>query len=133
MTRTSTTSLEQNRRAALAFASAAAALQIGRVILWGHWPPVRELPVDIDGYLAAAFQVIGAASVSRRGSMQVATLAASWGVWCGIMYRSFTEQLADATRHAGHERFVIAIKGVLLILAVIGLTGAIRASSPPPE
>jgi len=54
-------------------------------------------------------------------------VTAGLGIWCGILYRSFTEQLADDRRWAGYDAFVLAVKGALLVLVIAGLVDAVRA------
>jgi hypothetical protein len=113
----------------LAFAIGVPLLQTGRVLLWGReWPRPLQWPIAVDAYLAGALLAWGAA----RGG---ARLCAAWAFACGMGYRSFFEQVADPARHAGPERLVLAVKGVLLALAVAGAVGAVRAMagarSPP--
>jgi catechol 2,3-dioxygenase-like lactoylglutathione lyase family enzyme len=120
------TRLERNRRAALVFAIVAMLLQAGRVLLWGYWPPLRQIPIDADGYLAGGVGLFAVYLVGRRGAAWAPMLAATWGIWCGILYRTFTSQLADANRHAGHEACVLAVKGALLVVAVAGLVDSVR-------
>jgi hypothetical protein len=118
---------------AVAFGVGAACLQVGRVLLWGYWPPLRQIPVDVDGYLACGMLLFSAFLVGRGRATGPALLAASWGVSCGLLYRSFTEQLADPTRHAGHEVLVMAVKAALLAFAIVGLVGAVRAPTGVPS
>jgi len=112
---------------ALVFGVAVPLLQAGRVLLWGHWPPMREVPIDLDGYLAGAILVWGAVLVTRKAAAGPFLLSAGWGICCGILYRSFFEQLADPARHAGHELLVMPVKGALLLLATVGLVGSVRS------
>jgi hypothetical protein len=58
-----------------------------------------------------------------------ALLCAAWGIAVGMGYRTFFEQLADPTRHAGHEILVIAIKGLLLAVATFALARSVREVS----
>jgi hypothetical protein len=114
---------------AAAFGLAVPLLHGGRVLLWGHWPPLLELPVDIDAFVAGAFLLYGVVLVSRDARAGRPALAAGWGFSCGIIYRSFFEQLADSGRQAGHEMLVMVVKGALLAFAIAGLVGAIRPRS----
>jgi hypothetical protein len=124
------TLFERQIRRALLFGAGVSILQLARTMLWGHWPPLSELPIDADGYLAGAAQVGAAVRCRRVGQAGRPVLAATWGIWVGILYRSFTEQIADPGRHAGHEVLVIGAKGLLLALAILGLAdAAFRAAS----
>jgi hypothetical protein len=112
-----------NRRMALAFAIAVPLLHTGRVLLWGRqWPELLQWPIAADAYLAGALLLWGAA---RGGAL----LCAGWSFSCGMGYRSFFEQLADPSRHAGHEILVMASKGLLLAVAIAGAVHSVMALS----
>ena len=91
-----------------------------------------EWPIALDAYVTGALLLAGAWAASRRAHGRV-LLAVGWGFACGIMYRTFFEQLADLSRHAGAQMMVLDFKGVLLLAAVAGLVGAIRGGGPNAE
>jgi hypothetical protein len=123
-----------NRRMALVFGLAVPLLQGGRILLWGHWSrSLLEWPFAIDAYLVGALLLLGFVLDSRKATAGRLVLSAGWGFACGILYRSFFEQLADPSRHAGHEILVLAIKGALLVFAATGLVVAVRTSPVLPE
>ncbi len=115
-----------NATLAIACGVAIIVLQGGRVLLWGYWPPLLQLPIDADGDLLGAL-LIWAGLRSRKQSC-MPLLTAAWGVTCGVGYRTFFEQVADPRRHAGHELLVLAVKGALLLMAIVVLTRALRSS-----
>ena len=123
------TRLEFNRRMAFVCGVGAPVLQLVRALLWGYWPPPRQLPIDGDAYLAGAFLVAAALTAARRPVLGRGLLAAGWGFGCGLLYRSLFEQLADPSRHAGHEVLVMALKATFLAFAAAGVVGAVRATA----
>ena len=122
---------ERHRRFALAFGIGVPLMQLGRVLLWGRWPKPLEVPIEIDGYLAGLILIVSAVVATRRTPSGQLFLAGAWGIWCGVLYRTFTGQLADPYRHSGHDALVLGVKGVLLIVATGGLVGAIRNGTGP--
>jgi hypothetical protein len=103
------------RRMAFVFGVTISLLQAGRAMLWGSWPEsLSGWPIFIDAYLVGAFLVSGALVARRKEIVGRLIIAAGWGFSCGVLFRSFFEQLADSTRHSGHEKWVLACKGALL-------------------
>jgi hypothetical protein len=124
---------DTNRRAALAFGIVMPLLQLCRTVCFGHMPESWAVwPIELDAYVTGALLLAGAWAASRRAHGG-GLLAVGWGFACGIMYRTFFEQLADPARHAGAQMMVLAFKGVLLLAAVAGLIGAIRSDGPKAE
>lgn len=113
---------------ALAFGIAVPLLQFGRFLLWGQWPRPLEWFIFIDAYVVGALMLWGFVLVGRKAPAGRLMLSAGWGFACGILYRSFFEQLEDPSRHGGHEILVLAVKGALLAFAATGFIGAIRSS-----
>ena len=110
------------RRMALAFGIAISLLQTGRAVLWWRSPPnPADWPFFIDAYLIGTLLVSGAVGARRQEVVGRLIIAAGWGFSCGILYRSFFEQLRDPTRLGGHEILVLACKGALLALSATGL------------
>lgn len=101
-------------------------LQAGRAMLWGNWPErLSGWPIFLDAYLVGAFLIFGAFVARRKEVVGRLIIAAGWGFSCGILFRSFFEQLADSTRHDGHEMWVLICKGALLAFSATGLVVAV--------
>ncbi len=107
------------RRAALSYGIALPLLQLIRSICWGTPPTLVQIPIFWDAYVAGALLLVGV----WRGPI---LRAIGWGFCGGILYRSLFEQLADPTRHAGHEMLIIDMKSLLLLSAVAGMVIALR-------
>ena len=122
------------RRLAFAFGVAISLLQAGRAILWWQWPrSLSEWPIFLDAYLVGAFLIVGAVIAGRKDMVGRLIIAAGWGFSCGILFRSFFEQLADPTRRGGHETLVLASKGALLAFSVTGLAIAVQHEKKTPN
>jgi hypothetical protein len=118
-----------NRRMALVLGLALPLLQTGRLILWGGWPQtLAKLPFAIDAHLVGILLLSGVVLDVRKAPRARLVLSTGWGFSCGILYRSFFEQLADSDRHGGHELLVLTLKGALLMFATVGLVLALRTS-----
>src|SRR5204862_2414318 len=90
------TAMLLNRRMALVFGLAIALLQTGRLILWGHWPlTLVEWPFAIDAHLFGILLLWGVVLDARNAPTARLVRSTGWGFACGILYRSFFEQLAD--------------------------------------
>jgi hypothetical protein len=126
------TAFARDRRMALALGITVPLLETGRVLLWEHeWPKLLQWPIALDACVVGAFLIWGAVRAAReRGT---ALLGVGWGLFVGVGYRSFFEQLADPTRHAGHEVLVIAVKGALVAAGVLGAIWTVRAEPAPPS
>ena len=125
--------IDTNRRGALAFGIALPLLQVCRSVCFGNLPDSWwDVPIELDAYVTEALLIVGAWAASRRAHGRV-LLAVAWGFACGIMYRTFFEQLADPSRHAGAQRLVLVLKGVLLLAASAGLAGTIRSDPTKAE
>jgi hypothetical protein len=126
--------LETNRRAAIVFGIGGPCMQAFRVFYWGGpAPTVAQWPIALDAYVAGGLLLAGALIASRQASAGRTLLAAGWGFAAGVLYRSFFEQVADPSRHGGHEWLVMAAKGALLAGAIGGLAGAVRGSTSALE
>jgi hypothetical protein len=125
--------IDTNRRAAVAFGIAVPVLQTCRTVCFGHMPETwGEWPIAMDAYVTGALLLVGAWAASRHAQGR-ALLSVGWGFSCGILYRSFFEQLADPSRHARAHLLVLGFKGILLLAAMAGLAGAILSATSKSE
>ena len=86
-------------------------------------------PAYLDDVLLGAF-LIGGAWLAGRVRPGRLVLAAAWGFLCGLAYGSFFEQLGvlDRPDPSGvSPAFVVAIKGLGLVLGMIGLVTSVAA------
>jgi hypothetical protein len=103
---------------------------IRRWSTWHDYPPSI-----IDDYLMGALLLWGAWSTRQGVPNGRARLATAWGFTCGLGYYSFFEQVR---RNAAGEidpavippTWVAVIKGVGLVVAVLGLVAALRSGEP---
>jgi hypothetical protein len=117
-----------NAKAALAFGIAVPLLHTGRCLLWGHWWPLIAWPINIDAFVAGAILVAGALGRLRQRAWGGPLIVAGWGFAAGLAYRSLFEQLADPSRHGGHETLVMAVKAICLVGAALGIVDAARTA-----
>jgi hypothetical protein len=118
---------ESSRRSAFVLGVALPLLQAYREACFGHgWPLPLEWPIFVDAYVTGAFLLAGAMAASRTGARGRLFLAGAWGFTCGLMYRTFFEQLGAPDRHSGPRMVVLVIKGAILLVAVVGFIGATR-------
>jgi hypothetical protein len=121
--------IDLNRRAAMIFAVVLMALQGCRSFCFGRWPEsLAQWPIELDAYVTGGFLILGSWMAGQKRAAGRAILGAGWGFSCGILYRTFFEQLGDPSRHAGAQGMVLAFKGMLMMMAVAGLIGTARAS-----
>jgi hypothetical protein len=97
---------------------------------WSTW---RESPLTlIEDYVLAALVLYGAWLVGRDFRRGQCFLAAAWGVVCGVGYCSVVGQL-DRIQSGQPDpapvpsSWVLAIKVVLLALAIVALIATLRA------
>jgi len=112
-----------HRRMAFAFGATISLLQAGRSFLWrSNWPQSPAgWPIFLDAYVVGALLISGAVVARRKEVAGRLVMMAGWGFSCGILYRSFFEQLANPSRHSGHEILILVCKGALLAFSVTGL------------
>jgi hypothetical protein len=124
---------ESSRRTAIALGVGLPLLQACREACFGKgWPHPLEWPIAADAYVTGALLLVGAMAASRPGARGWLLLAGAWGFTCGLMYRTFFEQVGDPERHAGPQMMVLGIKGVILVVAVLGFVGATRGARDRP-
>ena len=87
------------------------------------------VPLWIDDVLLAGFLLYGAWRVAADQQAGRPVLAAAWGFMCGLTYYSFFGQLQRLTEPdpSGLAAvWVVAVKGVGLVLGVLGLVTALK-------
>ena len=98
--------------------------QLGDFHMWPSW---------LDDILLGAALLYGAWRVAKDVEKGRAWLAAAWGLTCGIAYNSFFGQLAHLDQpdpSSVPAMWVVGIKGVGSLLAILALVGALRQASP---
>ena len=87
------------------------------------------LPVWIDDVLLAGFLLFGAWRVATDQQAGRPVLAAAWGFMCGLTYYSFfgqLQRLAEPDPSGLAPAWVVAVKGVGLVLGILGLVTALK-------
>ena len=104
-----------------------------------RWREVRDMtvwwPAFVDDYLIGGFLLYGAVRVGRDGPAGRGALAAAWAFLCGMAYGSFFDQLRVLSRpdpSGVSPVFVVGVKGLGLILGIIGLVLTLRGSTSDP-
>lgn len=99
---------------------------IRRRSTWMEYPPAM-----LDDYLLGGFLLYGAWRVGRNATDGQRFLSAAWGVALGMVFLSFFGHLYDL--RAGKidpapvpSEWVLAVKGIGFLLAIVGLAGALR-------
>lgn len=123
------TALRASRTLALMLGVITPALETAR-----RWREVRDMtvwwPAFIDDYLIGAFLLYGAWRVGKDAGAGRAVLAGAWAFLCGMAYGSFFGQLAELSRadpSGVSPALVVAVKGIGLLLGIIGLVLTLRA------
>jgi hypothetical protein len=94
--------------------------QLGDFHFWPSW---------LDDVLLGAALLYGAWRVAKDVETGRPWLAAAWGLTCGIAYNSFFGQLAHMDQpdpSALPSTWVIGVKGVGILLAIVALVGSLR-------
>ena len=109
------------------------ALVVGIVLpcieTWRRWHILADWPSWLDDVLLGAALLYGAWRVAKNVETGRPWLAAAWGLTCGIAYNSFFGQLAhldQADPSALPSTWVVGIKGIGSLLAIVALVGALR-------
>ena len=93
----------------------------------GDW---RMAPAWIDDWIIGLFLLYGAWVTRENQESGRATLAAAWGLACGMAYMSFFGQLmpGNGVDPSGLSSAVVAaIKGLMFGLAIAALNATLRA------
>ena len=94
--------------------------QLARVSIWPFW---------LDDFAIGGFLLYGAWKTRAGEASGVSTLAAAWGFACAMASDSFFGQLAELSQPdpSGLESStVVAIKGVMLLVAITALIVTLR-------
>ena len=100
---------------------------------WSTW---REFPPSLfDDYIIGIFLLVGAWLVGREFHHGQRLLSAAWGFTCGMGYSSFFGQLYRFQQNEIDPApissgWVLAIKGIGLLLAAVALIATLRAKEP---
>jgi hypothetical protein len=85
--------------------------------------------------LLGGFLLYGAWRVASDRRTGRAILAAAWGFMCGLAYYSFfgqLQRLAEPDPSGLAPVWVIAVKGVGLVLGIVGMVTALVVDRPAP-
>jgi energy-coupling factor transporter transmembrane protein EcfT len=96
---------------------------------WGQLGELRVWPFWLDDFAIGGFLLYGAWQTRAADARGVSTLAAAWGFACGMGYSSFFGQLAELSQSdpSGlQSSVVVAIKGVMMLLAITALIVTLR-------
>lgn len=100
---------------------------------WNSW---RDFPPALfDDYILGALLLAGAWMTARNFHRGQRLLAAAWGFTCGLGYWSFFEQLrryqlGEVDPAPIPSSWVLAIKGVGVLLAIAALLATLTAREP---
>jgi hypothetical protein len=106
----------------------AAGLFIPALETWRRWGDWGDWPSILEDYIAGGFLILGAVSARRLLPKGPRLLAAAWGFATGMMYLSFVGQLmhlSSADPSGFPAACVVAVKGLFLLLSLLGLLGAL--------
>ena len=97
---------------------------------------LAAVPLWIDDMLLGGFLLYGAWRVTSDQRTGRPILAAAWGFMCGLAYYSFfgqLQRLAEPDPSGLAPVWVIAVKGVGLVLGIVGMVTALQAPEPMPN
>jgi hypothetical protein len=98
---------------------------------WGDW---QWWPFWLVDYVAATLLVVGGVAVVRGRGVNV--LAAGWGFACAMFWMSFFGHYGDmlevGRQVSAREQRLTTIIGVMFLITVLGLIGALLAKRRPP-
>lgn len=96
---------------------------------WHQLGDLRIWPTWLDDFVLAAGLLYGAWRTGKDVETGRPWLAAAWGVTCGMAYGSFFGQLLrldEADPAPIPAAWVVGIKGVGFLLAILALAGSLR-------
>jgi hypothetical protein len=120
-----------SRRLALVFGIALPIVETVR--RWQQLGDVRIWPAWFDDILLGAVLLYGVWRTSNDVETGRPWLAAAWGIACGVAYNSFFGQLAhldEPDPSSLPPEWVVGIKGVGFVLAILALAGSLRQAPP---
>jgi hypothetical protein len=94
------------------------------------------VPLWIDDMLLGGFLLYGAWRVASDPRTGRPILATARGCTCGLAYYSFfgqLQRLAEPDPSALAPVWVVAVKGVGLVLGIVGMVAALQAPEPVPN
>lgn len=96
---------------------------------WSTWQD--NPPALFDDYVLSGFLLYGAWRVGRDAVSGQRYLAAAWGVAFGMVFLSFFGQVHSLRTGVADpapvsSEWVLAVKGVGLVLVILGLVGSLR-------
>lgn len=100
---------------------------------WPQLGDIRIWPAWLDDFVLGACLLYGAWRTAKDIETGRLWLAAAWGVTCGMAYSSFFGQLVRLDQPDPAPipaAWVVGIKGVGFLLAILALAGSLRH---PPE
>jgi hypothetical protein len=106
---------------------------------WRRWHEIGALaswPTILEDWLLGGFLLLAAALGRRDTGRGPLHLAAAWGAATGIMFGSFFGQLVDlgSVDPSGiPSASVVAVKGIVFSVCLLGLVGALRQPAPEPD
>jgi len=119
-----------SRRLALVFGASLPIIETIR--RWRQLGDFRMWPAWLDDVLLGAALLYGAWRVARNVDTGRPCLAAAWGLTCGIAYNSFFGQLPHLDQpdpSSLPSAWVVGIKGVGTLLAIVALAGSLRQAA----
>lgn len=100
---------------------------------WHQLGDIRWWPAWLDDYAIGGFLLYGFWRTAKDVDSGRPWLAAAWGFTCGMAYSSFFGQLIriDEPDPSGvPAAWVVGIKGVGILLALVALAGSLRHPHP---
>lgn len=96
---------------------------------WQQLGDIRMWPAWLDDFVLGACLLYGAWRTAQDVEIGRPWLAAAWGVTCGMAYTSFFGQLTRLDQPDPSSlpaAWVVGIKGVGFLLAIVALAGSLR-------
>lgn len=100
---------------------------------WSQLGDVRVWPAWFDDVILGAFLLYGAWRAAKNMQTGQPYLAAAWGLTCGMAYGSFFGQLlrlSEPDPAPIPTVWVVGIKGIGFLLAIVALAGSLRPVQP---
>ena len=100
---------------------------------WQQLGDYHYWPAWLDDWAIGAFLLYGAWRTAKEVETGRPWLTAAWGFTCGMAYPSFFGQLARLDQpdpSALPAAWVVGIKGVGFLLAILALAGSLRHPHP---